>query len=290
MFIQYLNGGLANQTFQYIFSRYLEKNTGEICYLDDSFFFYNQIHNGYELERVYGVKPHLLSEYFSKDVWTHLVENCKRGVGIAQQLWDRGLNLFLVAETSNFEFNGNYIFAPVDEYTPKITWAHGNVYYHGYWLNRNWYEKNEEIKQELKFPPIQDVRNLKYAQRIMESNSIAIHIRRGDFVKLDWALPPGIYKECMAKLSERHPEATYFIFSDDIPWCKKHADELGFDYAKGRLVFVEGNGKNGENYRDLQLMTLCAGMVVTNSSFSCLAAVLNRRMGKNFINITGREI
>ena len=39
MKIQFLNGGLANQAFQYIFARHYElSHPGEIMYLDDSYF------------------------------------------------------------------------------------------------------------------------------------------------------------------------------------------------------------------------------------------------------------
>ncbi len=49
MRIQYLNGGLANQVFQYIFVRFAELYypEGGPWFLDDSFFFVNQVHNGY---------------------------------------------------------------------------------------------------------------------------------------------------------------------------------------------------------------------------------------------------
>ncbi len=55
MRIQYLNGGLANQTFQYIFYRYAQLRAPEYgpWYLDDSFFWVKKQHNGYELEKVY---------------------------------------------------------------------------------------------------------------------------------------------------------------------------------------------------------------------------------------------
>ncbi|MCI9144363.1 MAG: alpha-1,2-fucosyltransferase, partial [Lachnospiraceae bacterium] len=51
MKIQFLNGGLANQAFQYIFTRVYElSHPGEVIYMDDSYFALNTVHNGYELE------------------------------------------------------------------------------------------------------------------------------------------------------------------------------------------------------------------------------------------------
>lgn len=55
MKIQYLNGGLANQVFQYIFVRYAELTYPDcgLWIFDDSFFFTTHVHNGYELDKVF---------------------------------------------------------------------------------------------------------------------------------------------------------------------------------------------------------------------------------------------
>ena len=78
MRIQFLNGGLANQTFQYIFARYYELAKGEPMYLDDSYFALHTVHNGYELEKVFGIKPHMLSDCFDEEVWGFMLEERKR--------------------------------------------------------------------------------------------------------------------------------------------------------------------------------------------------------------------
>lgn len=62
MRIVLFNGGLGNQLFQYIFSKVIEKYSREECILDDSEFFVAKEHNGYELEKVFGIKANLLSE------------------------------------------------------------------------------------------------------------------------------------------------------------------------------------------------------------------------------------
>ena len=73
MKVQFLNGGLANQAFQYIFAKYYELAfPGEVMYMDDSYFAINTVHNGYELEKVFGVKPHFLSECFDRDIWEYI--------------------------------------------------------------------------------------------------------------------------------------------------------------------------------------------------------------------------
>lgn len=54
MRLVYMNGGLGNQIFQYVFFRWLEVETGESCIIDDTAFFGSNVpHNGYELERLF---------------------------------------------------------------------------------------------------------------------------------------------------------------------------------------------------------------------------------------------
>ena len=59
-----IGGGLGNQISQYVFKRYIELNTGETCFFDDMPYFgieeYAK-HNGYELERVFGIQAKRVS-------------------------------------------------------------------------------------------------------------------------------------------------------------------------------------------------------------------------------------
>ena len=80
----------------------------------------------------------------------------------------------------------------------------------------------------------------------------------------------------------------FYIFSDDIPYVRSHMEEYGF-LPQDQYVFVEGNGE-GKNYIDMQLMSACRGMIIANSSFSYLAALLNRRENKLVYNPTKREV
>ena len=105
MKIQYFNGGLANQVFQYIFYRYaqLSTNNQDVWLLDDSFFFFKQEHNGYELEKVFGVKPNLLSQQFAPEAWNLFVENRKNGIGTAQTMLNMGFPVQMIAEAMNYK-------------------------------------------------------------------------------------------------------------------------------------------------------------------------------------------
>lgn len=70
-----------------------------------------------------------------------------------------------------------------------------------------------------------------------------------------------------------HPDSVFFIFSDDIEWCKNNRSELGFDLPR-KVVYVEGNS-GAQSYRDLQLMSFCKGMILSKSAFCYLALLLS---------------
>ena len=57
--------------------------------------------------------------------------------------------------------------------------------------------------------------------------------------------------------------------------CREHAGEMDFNRF-AQVTYVEGNVQ-GRNYIDMCLMSKCKRMIVSNSTFCCLAALLNTR-------------
>lgn len=295
MKIQFLNGGLANQAFQYIFARSYElARPGEVMYLDDSWFALNTVHNGYELEKVFGIRPHMLSSCFDDEVWGFMLDERRRGKSVPQILCENGIETYMISEVGGSHqsfnpFGGRVIATPCNEYHPEILDAEGDVYYHGYWINRKWFAPFlEGLREEFRFPEITDRRNLEYLKRIRNTRSVSIHIRRGDYVSLGWELGADFYRENGERFLELVPgKWNLFVFSDDIPWCRTHQKEMGFDRFR-QVVFVEGNDR-GRNYIDMHLMSRCKGMIISNSAFCYLAALLNRGL-EHCVNPTVREV
>lgn len=294
MKIALCNGGLGNQVFQYIFARYVELASGEECYLDNAAFCGSNVaHNGFEIPTVFpNAKPHLLSDVFTEDVWKYMMEQWQKGKGICEQMRNLGEDITMVAETTDFNFTGNVVYTPANAFIPSITYSTGMIYFHGYWINRNWLKSDfyQILKKELEFAPITEEFNQKYAEAIQSSNSVSVHIRRGDFVTLNRASSPEAYKQAI-KIAEEHVEgASYFVFSDDKEWCRNNMDILGLADVSDRVCFVEGNEKV-TNFRDMQLMSLCkANILVGGSSFSFLAALLNANDAPIIINGSMREV
>jgi len=303
-----MDAGLANQTFQYIFVRYLEETTKERVLIDDSYFLRMQAivnqnkenqqtcnlsgtHNGYELDYVfpYATKPLLMSQQFESNVWHKMVEASNGHVSevmesnMALHLFNTGMDsLTAVYEISSEKafvgYPGRKFLTPRYEFNPDVAKVSGDTYYSGYWVISGWLEAHKEaILKDLVFRPITDAKNLQYESDIRDNFSVGVHIRRGDYVNAGWATPESHYMELFDELKNEVPsDAVYFIFSDQLDWCMENAKELGLPK---NTVFVEGNFDYKNNYVDMYLMTLCSVLVVGASSFSYLASLLNKREG-----------
>lgn len=285
MKIQYLNGGLANQIFQYIFVRYAQlscPSQKDQWFLDDSFFFLNKAHNGYELESVFHLKPRLLSRHFDSDIWAQLIGEKRNGGSIPSSFQNLGFDVVMIAEFENYRehnpFDGRIYRIPGNIFAPEITkFDNEFVYYHGYWQHPGWFRSYQSLlKKELSFPPIEDGQNRFFANQILNSKSVAVHVRRGDYAEFGWASEADYYLQKIKEVLNRHPDAAFYVFSDDIPWCKQNCNALGLGLSPN-VTYIEGNIQ-GKNYIDLQLMSMCQIMIINRSAFGYLAMLLNDRL------------
>lgn len=279
MKIVFINGGLGNQIFQYIFYRWLEIAFGEDVILEDSAFFGENVpHNGYQLKSIFGVKARRLSECFDEDVWNYMIREKVKGKSIPQQLLENGIQLSMLLESGDINFLGNSI--QVTDDNPYLNKAKGNWYYHGYWMSDRFIEEMMPIiETELKFPAIVDRKNKYYEQLISDTLSVAIHVRRGDMINLGRSMNSNYYSGGIKKFEENFTQAHYFIFSDDLKWCIENSEAMGLNQIKTRVTFVEGN-QGANAYRDLQLMASCKHALISWSSFSFLAGLLNKNPNK----------
>jgi hypothetical protein len=303
MKIVMMNGGLGNQAFQYIFFRYIEETTKDVCALDNSFFCVpNPIHQGYELEKAFGVKPKLLSDSFSAEVWDEIVRKTRldREAPLTELLRERmGADVSVLCEgtlyaedTRDFvrPYTGNMYSIKVNTYVPAVQSQKGDVYYYGYWINMHWFQYiRDDIVRELAFSPAEDAYNRRMTDEISGCHSVSVHVRRGDFVTLGWALGADWYRQSVLNIKECVRDPVFYIFSDDLRWCEASLGEMGLDRERDRVVFADGN-KGADSFRDMHLMSLCKNMIIANSSFSYLAALLNQNPNKFILNPTAREI
>ncbi len=294
-----MNGGLGNQVFQYAFLRFVEEKTGEELIIDDTELLNitesklkNPAHNGYLLDKVFGIKKKRLSEVLDKDVFDYILEKAYSPAtegelkqGIVPLFQESGIDLFVVQEGNMHEqecqYRGSYFSTPMNEFYPDVARFQGDIYFYGYWIGAGYFASiGEKMLKELSFPEIPDEKNRQLLHDIhgAGTNSVALHVRRGDFVQLGWDLKPEMYKRMMDTMRGQIDHPIYFVFSDDIPWVKEHFEDVGLKKTD-EIFYVEGNDR-AMSYIDMQLMKDCRGMVFSSSSFSYLASLLNTRPDK----------
>lgn len=115
-------------------------------------------------------------------------------------------------------------------------------------------------------------KNKQIARHMQNENSVAVHIRRGDFktTGIDM-LKMSYYDKAIQYMKSHLSNPHFYIFSDDIKWCKENF-KLSTPHT-----FVDWNTKD---YEDLHLMTQSKHNIIANSSFSWWGAFLNKNPNK----------
>ena len=167
-------------------------------------------------------------------------------------------------------------------FNEEIFNAGNNTYLIGWWQNEGYFSHiRDEILKSFT-PKIEpNAKNLRYIKSIQSSNSIGIHVRRGDYVQNKHANKyhglTGIeyYKKAISKMSNIVDSPTFVVFSDDIDWCKRELP------VGKNSIFVKGNDR--QPHEDIRLMSLCEHNIIANSSFSWWGAWLNNNTSKTVI-------
>lgn len=255
-------GGLGNQMFGYAFSYLLQKTFGETIYADVQYYKDHKFHNGLEIEHIFGIK---LQRAKVRDI-----------VRMAWYFPNYYIDYHLRRHLPNRK---NQYYEPLGGvYTPETLKDVKDRYYYGYWQDHKYYDGlRDDLRKVFTFKEPLAGQNLKAFADMRESdNSVGIHIRRGDYINhpvYKDICTYDYYEKAITLIKERIPAPVFYIFSNDILWCKENIEKL---LANCKVVYVDWNRAEG-SYRDMQLMMACKTLVIANSSFSWWAAYLNAR-------------
>lgn len=146
-----------------------------------------------------------------------------------------------------------------------------NIALQGYWESEKYFvEIKNLIRDDFSFRGNADgVPVSTMLSPIRETESVCVHVRRSDllldsdpkgFVGLDY------YDRAVRRIKELVCNPTFYVFSDDIAWCRNN---LNID---GDHRFVSGAGMSDGG--ELETMTACKHFIIANSSFSWWGAWL----------------
>lgn len=141
---------------------------------------------------------------------------------------------------------------------------------------KSFYENWKGDWLDIKEPMILDQEYMRWKRFIDESQSVCVHLRRGDYVK------PGssytdlsstdYYQKAMEYANSILPGAEFFFFSDDLEYVKTL-------FKGDKVHYVDCNqGSNG--YLDIKLMSVAKINIMANSTFSYWASYINHEQKK----------
>lgn len=257
-------GGLGNQMLQYAYAvRLKAMHPDEIVLVDTSHFRGYGIHNGYEIDRIFGQKIPIAKWWQVMRVSWYLP-------------WykpSRLLRRILPHRKTECIENS------MRKYDNLYSEWQGDGYFEGYWhyseLQRPYMK---EIREAFTFPDFKDEYNLQIAKLMISTESLSIHVRRGDYVlatNFMGICTPEYYQKAFYEAIKHCPNPEIFIFSDDIDYCEQLFAEFKGKY---NIHYISHN-KGLDSFRDMQLMTLAKINIVANSTFSWWGAWLNKREG-----------
>ena len=152
------------------------------------------------------------------------------------------------------------------------------VYLDGYWQTENYFaDFAVAIRSDFTVRHAPSTANQAWLERIAQTHSVSLHIRRGDYVSnaaaaaVHGTCDLGYYERAVAYLRQATGvDPVLFVFSDDPDWV---AANLVLPY---QIHLIRDNDAS-TNYEDLRLMTACRHHIVANSSFSWWGAWLDGR-------------
>ena len=249
-------GRLGNNLFEYAFGRVLAERHGVPLLLDGS--------------------------WFNEEGWNQV--SCIRRLPLKAKfirpfsLGSRALRKF--TGKHHWEFLGKPMVRenPGDHsYDPSLFEAPPDCILFGYFQSPRYFAGMEEtlrneINLEKVFP---QPPSAELAAKLEAPDSVAVHVRRGDFTVLPVfaVCDDAYYQEAMNRLRGRLGSPRFYIFSDDPAWCREH-----FTASDQTVVDLPESAE--DPLVDLHLMSLASHHIIANSTYSWWAAWIGKKPGQ----------
>ncbi|RZK58391.1 MAG: alpha-1,2-fucosyltransferase [Pedobacter sp.] len=258
--------GLGNQMSQYAF--YLEKRK-----LNDATYLISfcKDHNGLELHKVFGIN--FKSKPIERILYLiyRILLTDKTFLNPLKYLF-KIMGCKIVNENYDYNFKPNYMIP-----------SKGITFYFGGWHTQKYFSGvKEDLLTTFKFDRFIDKENIATLVKIKNTNSVALHVRRGDYMNeaninlFGRVCTKAYFEKAINTLNKKVLSPHYFIFSNDIEWVKQN---LVFE----RATFVNHN-LGADSWKDMCLMSECKHNIISNSTFSWWGAWLNKHQDKVVIS------
>ena len=248
-----LLGGLGNQLFQYGMGRALADARQAELVLDPRFILRKGCISGLAIDE-FAIRARYLTEveaaHFKERLWK------------LSRALRRQINPWL-----------GYYHETVHSFDALVLAQKNEVMLSGFWQSERYFANHgHQLRTDLvlKNPLTSDA--VKLAAQMDSSPSVAMHVRRGDYLTDPKALvkhgltSAHYYQTALQLMIEKLGEVDLYVFSDDPDWVRTNIQHPN-------IIFVSDFGFSAE--RDLWLISACQHQIIANSSFSWWGAYLN---------------
>lgn len=248
-----LKGGLGNQLFQYALGHRLATERQVPLRLDISSY------DNDPLKRTYRLDHFHINAQLTKSSLMRLYRHDWR-----RYRWLRAITgaAQVISEAQSFVLDDKVFSAPK------------RAYLRGYWQHPQYFEAiAPTIRQHFQIKTPIDTLNQTWLDKIRFVNSVAIHIRRGDYVtqpttqQLHGNLSLIYYQAAAQAMLQTIENPHFFVFSDDPDWVRA-------EFRLPAPMWVIEHNRSEKDYEDLRLMSSCQHHIIANSTFSWWAAWL----------------
>ena len=161
-------------------------------------------------------------------------------------------------------------------YDNVVNYDYNKRVYRGTWQSEQYFSDFcDEIKEAFLFKTKSLNEKTRSVDRIIQvQNSVSVHVRRSDYLSGVYKSGFGgictleYYNKAMDYISERISDAHFYVFSDDIEWCRQN-------FTDKSISFIDWNVRD-DSWQDMYLMSHCKHNIIANSTFSWWGAYLNR--------------
>ena len=260
--------GLGNQMSQYAFylkKKKLSKST-RFLFSKKS----QKIHNGYELDNVFGIKYY--DTLINKILFLIFrMVSYKKFPFISKPIIRifNFLGIEIINENDDYNFHPDYLQS-----------SGGIKFYVGGWHSEKYFaDINDIILNTFKFN-FENIgkENLEVYKQIRSSQSVSVHIRRGDFLDSENYKKYGAvctlnYFLCaIDKIKSLVENPHFYFFTNDHEWVKSNFTDSNFT--------IININSFGDSWKDMFLISNCLHNINSNGSFSLWSSRLNKNKNK----------
>lgn len=233
---------------------------------------------GYAVSRETGLPLGFEIEFFEKDgcdisgnknrIFLLLDTFPEIKAGYSECFSEKSDSAFCTLMTDRFIKRSEYDYTP-DIFIPR------SRYLHQYYANALYITKYQsELRDLFTFSVPLSADELSLEREIEETPSAcSIHVRKGDFVNsIHDVCRDSYYLEALHKMSQSNPDSVFYVFSNDIEYCKHLFSALPY-----RMKYLEHRNESDPR-ADLFLLTKFRRAIISNSGFSWFPAFLNSHL------------